>query len=69
MTNVSRFSVHLKNLSLVLFSSAPKVVLDEARESYDAEIVHELQSNTTDDLQQNIARISAWIQQWKSDHN
>lgn len=45
-----------------------QVVLEEARSSYPAEIVVELQSETTEDLESNIARIIDWIDVWKNDH-
>ena len=41
-----------------------QTILDEARESYKAEIVHELQSNTPEDMQQNLDQITAWCSQW-----
>ncbi|XP_075215011.1 adenylate kinase isoenzyme 6 [Lycorma delicatula] len=46
-----------------------QMLLDEARESYKSEIVHELQSDTDDDMGSNIGRILAWINQWKKDNN
>lgn len=45
-----------------------QVVLDEARESYDENIVHELPSNTVDDLDANVSRVVAWLDAWKADH-
>ena len=45
-----------------------QVLLDEARESYAPEIVIELQSNDTDDIDSNIQRIEEWIANWKSQH-
>ena len=41
-----------------------QTILEEARESYKKEIVHELQSNSTDELETNLEQIEAWIQQW-----
>ena len=41
-----------------------QTILEEARDSYRKEIVIELQSNTTDELENNLERIEAWIQQW-----
>jgi len=41
-----------------------QTILEEARESYKKEIVHELQSNTTDELENNLEQIEAWIHQW-----
>jgi adenylate kinase len=43
------------------------VVLDEAREAYAEEIVVELQSETVQDMESNVARIIQWIENWKSD--
>ncbi|KAG8215892.1 P-loop containing nucleoside triphosphate hydrolase protein [Butyriboletus roseoflavus] len=40
------------------------VVSDEARESYQPGIVVELESNTMEDLEENVARVVAWIEQW-----
>jgi adenylate kinase len=42
-----------------------QVVLEEARESYDQEIVQELISNTFDDLECNVNRITEWYNAWK----
>ncbi len=42
-----------------------QVVLEEARESYDEQIVHELNSNNLDDLDNNVARIASWYENWK----
>lgn len=44
------------------------MLLQEARESYDEEIVVELQSNTTEEMETNIERIEAWLKQWKEDN-
>ena len=41
-----------------------QTILEEARDSYKKEIVIELQSNTTDELENNLEQIEAWIQQW-----
>mmetsp|Transcript_53497 Transcript_53497/g.64519 ORF Transcript_53497/g.64519 Transcript_53497/m.64519 type:complete len:185 (-) Transcript_53497:97-651(-) len=45
-----------------------QVVLDEARESYDPQIVHEVPSNVIEDMENNVARIDSWIKQWMKDH-
>jgi adenylate kinase len=42
-----------------------QVVLEEAKESYAPEIVHELQSNTLTDLDSNVERIASWYENWK----
>lgn len=41
-----------------------QVVLDEARSSYAEEIVVELQSETSEDMEANVARIVEWITTW-----
>jgi len=45
-----------------------QTILDEAKESYPEEIVHELPSNTDEDLKQNVGRIRSWISQWLQDN-
>lgn len=45
-----------------------EIVLDEARSSYPAKIVVELQSEGTEDLESNVARIVQWINIWKEQH-
>ncbi|KAI0094725.1 P-loop containing nucleoside triphosphate hydrolase protein [Irpex rosettiformis] len=45
-----------------------EVVLEEARSSYPAEIVVELRSEGTEDLEANVARIVQWIKSWTQDH-
>lgn len=44
-----------------------EVLLEEAHEAYDQEIVVELQSDTADDMDSNIERIETWIKNWKQD--
>ncbi len=39
-----------------------QVVLDEARESYDEQIIVELPSNTVADMESNVERVVSWIQ-------
>ncbi|KAI1331921.1 AAA domain-containing protein [Xylariaceae sp. FL0255] len=51
-----------------LDSEIMQVLLQEARDSYDEQIVVELQSNTTDDMESNVDRVDAWIKQWKKDN-
>lgn len=48
-----------------LDSEIMEVLLSEARESYDAEIVVELQSVEIDDIEENVERIESWIKNWK----
>jgi len=41
-----------------------QTILEEARDSYKAEIVHELSSNSPSDMEDNLVRITEWIQQY-----
>lgn len=45
-----------------------EVLLEEARDSYDEEIVVELTSNTSDEMESNVDRIEAWLKQWRLDN-
>lgn len=49
-------------------SEIMEVLSQEARESYDEEIVVELQSNTAEEMETNIERIEGWLKQWKEDN-
>jgi adenylate kinase len=51
-----------------LDSEIMQVILEEARESYNEEIVIELQSNTTDEIDSNVERIAQWVESWILDH-
>lgn len=44
------------------------VLLQEARDSYDENIIVELTSNTTDEMDSNVDRIESWAKQWKTDN-
>ena len=44
------------------------MLLQEAREAYDDEIVVELQSNSTEDMEANLERIEGWWRQWLEDN-
>ncbi|KAL1877106.1 hypothetical protein VTK73DRAFT_8843 [Phialemonium thermophilum] len=57
-----------KKLQENLDSEIMEVLLQEARDSYDEEIVVELTSNTSDEMDSNIDRIEAWLKQWKEDN-
>ncbi|KAF2637855.1 P-loop containing nucleoside triphosphate hydrolase protein [Massarina eburnea CBS 473.64] len=46
-----------------------QVLLDEARESYDEQIVVELMSEGPDDVEGNLERVEAWVEGWKRDRN
>lgn len=52
-----------------LDSEIMEVLLSEARESYDAEIVVELQSNEDTDIEDNVERIELWLQSWRKDNS
>lgn len=45
-----------------------QVVLEEARESFDTNIIHELPSNNIDELESNVARMVSWLDNWKVDN-
>jgi adenylate kinase len=49
-------------------SEIMEVLLQEARDSYNEEIVVELKSDDSDQMESNVDRIEAWIKQWKLDH-
>lgn len=49
-------------------SEIMQTVLEEARESYTSEIIVELKSESVEEMESNVARIVAWIEQWHSDH-
>ena len=42
-----------------------QTLLEEARESYDINIVHELESNNPTDMERNLDQIIQWINSWK----
>lgn len=48
-----------------LDSEIMQVLLEEARQSYDEEIIVELESNESEDIEKNVDRIGIWINQWK----
>ncbi|XP_074649982.1 adenylate kinase isoenzyme 6-like [Tubulanus polymorphus] len=43
-----------------------QTILDEAKQSYKTEIVHELMSNTPDEMEENLANVEKWIENWKN---
>ncbi len=53
-----------ENLQCEIFQT----VLDEARESYPEQIVHELRSDSKEELDKNVERIKQWVQMWKKDN-
>ena len=44
-----------------------QVILEEARESYAHEIVHEVPSNTIEDMENNVTRVEQWCKEWMKD--
>ncbi|KKZ63186.1 dTMP kinase [[Emmonsia] crescens] len=53
-----------ENLDAEIF----EVLLDEAKQAYDEEIVVELTSEKDEDIESNCARIKGWIDSWKASH-
>ncbi|KAK5663077.1 hypothetical protein OQA88_6493 [Cercophora sp. LCS_1] len=51
-----------------LDSEIMEVLLQEAKESYDEEIVVELRSDTSEEMDENLDRIEAWLKQWKENN-
>jgi adenylate kinase len=45
-----------------------QVLLEEAREGFDEEIVVELQSDSLEDIDANVERIQTWIENWKEEN-
>lgn len=45
-----------------------EVLVQEAREAYDEEMIVELRSEKTEDIDSNVERIEQWIKQWKKDN-
>ena len=52
-----------------LDSEIMEVLLSEARDSYDEDIVVQLRSNDADDIEANVERIETWISNWTNDNN
>lgn len=42
-----------------------QVVLEEAKEAYPEEAVHEVPSNSIEELESNVARVELWLNMWK----
>lgn len=45
-----------------------QIILDEARDGYAHEIVHEVPSNEVQDVDNNVDRVRAWCEQWLKDN-
>ena len=52
-----------------LDSEIMEVLLSEARDSYDKEMVVELWSNGIDDMDTNLDRIETWIVNWRQNND
>eukprot|EP00522_Entomoneis_paludosa_P006036 CAMPEP_0172440932 /NCGR_PEP_ID=MMETSP1065-20121228/1548_1 /TAXON_ID=265537 /ORGANISM="Amphiprora paludosa, Strain CCMP125" /LENGTH=199 /DNA_ID=CAMNT_0013190053 /DNA_START=147 /DNA_END=746 /DNA_ORIENTATION=+ len=50
-------------------SEIMQVILEEAREAYDRNIVHEVRSNTVEEMEANVQRVEQWVAQWMQDNN
>lgn len=50
-----------------LDSEIMEVLLQEARDSYDEQVVVELRSDTPEEMESNLDRIEAWLRQWRED--
>lgn len=48
-------------------SEIMQIILEEAREAYDHDIVHEVPSNTVEDIKSNVNRVKDWSKQWIAD--
>jgi adenylate kinase len=51
-----------------LDSEIMDVLIQEARDAFNEEFIVELQSTSPEDMENNVARIVAWAEQWKVDH-
>jgi adenylate kinase len=49
-------------------SEIMQVILEEAKEAYDPEIVYEVPSNNLDEMESNAKRVLDWIRQWIADN-
>ena len=45
-----------------------QTLLEEARDSYKSDVVHELKSNTPDQMEENLDNIIQWLEEWKANH-
>jgi adenylate kinase len=46
-----------------------EVVLNDARDSYAEEIVVELQSESPEQMEENVSRIVSWVENWRSNNH
>lgn len=54
-----------ENLDAEIF----EVLLEEAKESYDEEIVIDLKSENDSHIESNCERIASWVDSWKQSHS
>lgn len=45
-----------------------EVLLEEAREAFDEEIVVEVRSDSGEEMEGNVERLEKWVEQWRRDH-
>ena len=50
-------------------SEIMQVILESARESYDISIVHEVPSNTLEDIESSVDRVKQWTAHWLKNHD
>jgi hypothetical protein len=66
---IMSFDKELQPPSLIFLYSGHIIIINDIfRESYKEEIVHELKSNTEKDIDDNVGRIVAWLEQWAKDN-
>ncbi|TNN27937.1 Adenylate kinase isoenzyme 6 [Liparis tanakae] len=46
-----------------------QTIFEEAMEAYSADIVHQLPSDTPEDLERNLEQLVQWTEQWMKDNN
>lgn len=57
-----------KKLEENMDSEIMQVLLEEARESYREEIVVELKSESTEDVDGNLDRLEKWVESWRENN-
>jgi len=57
----------LKKISENIECEIMQVILDEARSSYKEDLVWQLKSDTIQEMEENVHKISQWVQNWKKD--
>lgn len=45
-----------------------QVVLEEAKEAYPEEAVHEVPSNSIEELESNVSRVMQWLDVWRKNN-